>query len=163
PEMYSGNFSNWVNSKNVLIPIYDTGSTRANPSGAGSIRDPFPGNQIPVQRFSSVSNQYIALAKSVLVPNRPGLVPGTVGYVTNNCISGGGSSAESTTKFNVKIDQSIGSRHHFSYLFNRGSDLVKPGASGPAGLPIPFNGFSSSSFDADLHRANYDWTVSPRM
>lgn len=163
PEMYVGDFSKWVNSKNQLIPIYDTASTRANPNGAGSIRDPFPGNVIPVQRFSTVSNQYLALAKNVLVPNRPGLVPGTIGYVSQNYISGGGSAAESTTKFNVKIDHSIGSAHHLSYLFNRGSDLVQPGASGPAGLPLPFNGFSQSSFAADLHRANYDWTVSPRM
>ena len=49
PEMYQGDFSNWVNSKNQLIPIYDTATTRANPSGSGSIRDPFPGNIIPVQ------------------------------------------------------------------------------------------------------------------
>ena len=163
PEMYQGNFSNWVNNRNQLIPIYDTASTRANPSGSGFIRDQFPNNLIPVQRFSSVSNQYIALAKNVLAPNRPGLTPGTFGWVSQNYISGGGSSAESTTKFSVKIDHSIGSAHHISYLFNRGSDLVKPGASGPAGLPIPFNGFSQSSFDADLHRANYDWTISPRM
>jgi hypothetical protein len=163
PEMYNGDFSNWVNSKNALIPIYDTASTRANPNGAGSIRDPFPGNLIPVQRFSSVSNQYLAIAKSLLLPNRPGIVPGTVGYVQNNFISGGGSSSESTTKFNIKIDHSIGAKHHLSYLFNRGSDLVQPGGSGPAGLPLPFNSFSQSSFNADLHRTNYDWTISSHM
>ena len=95
-----------------MIPIYDTASTRPNPNGSGSIRDPFPANLIPVQRFSSVSNQYIAIAKTSLLPNRPGLVPGTVGYVSQNYISGGGSSAESTTKFSVKIDHSIGSAHH---------------------------------------------------
>ncbi len=163
PEMYLGNFSNWVNSKNQLLAIYDPSTTRPNPNGSGSIRDPFPGNIIPVEKFSAVSNQYIALAKSVLVPNRPGIVPGTIGYVSQNYVSGGGSSAESTTKASVKIDHSIGSAHHLSYLFNRGSDLLQPGASGPAGLPVPFNGFSQSSFDADLHRATYDWTVSPRM
>jgi len=163
PEMYEGNFSNWVNSKNQLLTIYDTASTRPNPNGSGFIRDPFPGNIIPVSQFSSVSKQYLALAKGALVPNRPGLVPGTIGYVSNNYISGGGSSSESTTKFSVKIDHSLGPKHHLSYLFNRGSDLVQPGASGPAGLPIPFNGFSQSSFDADLHRVNYDWTISPHM
>ena len=97
------------------------------------------------------------------MPNRPGIVPGTIGYVSQNYVSGGGSSAESTTKFSTKIDHAIGAAHHLSYLFNRGSDLVQPGASGPAGLPIPFNGFSQSSFAADLHRATYDWTMSPRM
>ena len=122
-----------------------------------------PGTSFPVQRFSAVSNQYIAIAKSVLVPNRPGLVPGTIGYISNNYISGGGSSAESTTKFSAKIDHAINSKHHISYLFNRGNDLLQPGASGPAGLPVPFNSFLQSSFAADLHRVTYDWTISPRM
>uniref|UniRef100_Q01ZH1 TonB-dependent transporter Oar-like beta-barrel domain-containing protein n=1 Tax=Solibacter usitatus (strain Ellin6076) TaxID=234267 RepID=Q01ZH1_SOLUE len=163
PEMYNGDFTNLVNSKNQQIPIYDPSTTRANPNGAGSIRDPFPGNIIPVQKFSSVSNQYLAIAKTVLLPNRAGIVPGTIGYISNNYVSSGGSSAESTTKVSVKVDHAITSKHHVSYLFNRGSDLLQPGSSGPAGLPIPFNGFSQSSFDADLHRVTYDWTVSPRM
>ena len=76
----------------------------------------------------------------MLLPNRPGIVPGTVGYVSNNFISGGGSSAESTTKFSIKVDHSIGSKHHLSYLFNRGSDLVQPGAAGPAGSYVRFAG-----------------------
>jgi hypothetical protein len=141
PEMYLGNFSNWVNNKNQQIPIYDTGTTRPNPSGSGSIRDPFAGNLIPAQKFSAVSNQYIAIAKSVLLPNRPGLVPGTFGYVSQNYISGGGSSAEETTKFSAKIDHSITGKHHLSYLFNRGSGArhletaVVP-ASGPQSLGV---------------------------
>jgi len=163
PEMYQGDFTNWVNSKNQLIPIYDTASTQPNPNGSGFIRDPFPGNRIPTSRFSTVSNQYLAIAKSVLVPNRPGLVPGTIGYITNNYISGGGTTEESTTKVSVKIDHNITANHRVSYFFNRGSDLVQPGASGPAGLPIPFNGFSDSNYHADVHRVTYDWTVSPHM
>ncbi len=55
PEMYNGDFTNLVNSKNQQIPIYDTGTTRANPNGSGSIRDPFPGNIIPVTKFSAQS------------------------------------------------------------------------------------------------------------
>ncbi len=163
PEMYRGDFTNLVNSKNQQIPIYDTGTTRANPSGSGSIRDPFPGNIIPVQKFSAVSSQYVAIAKTVLLPNRAGIVPGTIGYISNNFVSGGGSSAESTTKVSAKVDHSITPKHHLSYLFNRGSDLLQPGASGPAGLPVPFNSFLQSSFAADLHRINYDWTISPRV
>ena len=125
PEMYLGDFTNLVNSKNQQLLIYDTATTRANPSGSGFIRDPFPDNKIPLNKFSSVSNQYVALAKSVLLPNRPGLVPGTIGYISNNFISGGGSSAESTTKVSVKVDHSFTSAHHVSYLFNRGSQCTK--------------------------------------
>ncbi len=42
PEMYSGDFSKWVDASGKLIPIYDPATTRPNPNGAGSIRDPFP-------------------------------------------------------------------------------------------------------------------------
>ena len=51
PEMYGGDFRNWVDASNKLIPIYDPSTTRANPNGAGFIRDPFPNNQIPTSAF----------------------------------------------------------------------------------------------------------------
>jgi hypothetical protein len=163
PEMYQGNFTNLVNSKNQQLAIYDPKSTRTNPSGSGFLRDPFPNNMIPTNQFSSVSNQYIAIAKSLVVPNRAGIVPGTTGYISNNFVSAAGSSAESTTKWSVKLDHAVTNAHHVSYLFNRGSDLVQPGSSGPAGLPVPFNGFQQSSFDADLHRIAWDWTASAHI
>ncbi len=55
PEMYRGDFSNWVDQNNKLIPIYDPNTTRQNPSGTGTIRDPFPNNQIPLDRFSTTA------------------------------------------------------------------------------------------------------------
>jgi len=48
PEMYNGDFSKWVNQNNQLLTIYNPATTRANPNGVGSIRDPFPNNQIPL-------------------------------------------------------------------------------------------------------------------
>ena len=103
PEMYQGNFTNLVNSKNQQIPIYDTGTTRANPSGAGSIRDPVPRQHhsrwTASARFPSSTSPSPNPCWS---PNRAGLVPGTIGYVSNNYVSSGGSSAESTTKISVE-------------------------------------------------------------
>jgi len=40
------------------VPIYDPRTTRPNPSGTGFIRDPFPGNIIPKDRISPIS-QYL--------------------------------------------------------------------------------------------------------
>ena len=162
PEMYDGDFSNWVDSNGRMLVIYDPATTRANPNGTGFIRDPFPGNKIPANRFSAVARQYLALAKSAVLPNRPGLVPGTLGYVSNNYLSPGGTTTEKTHKFSLKIDHALSSAHRLAYLVNRTTNRTAPGASGAAGLPLPFNTFQSTSFDGDLHRGSWDWIIGPR-
>ena len=52
PAMFTGDFSEWRDASGNLIPIFDPATTRANPNGVGFIRDPFPGNVIPLSRFS---------------------------------------------------------------------------------------------------------------
>jgi hypothetical protein len=162
PEMYDGDFSNWVDANGRRIVIYDPATTRPNPNGTGFIRDPFPNNRIPLDRFSRVAQQYLALAKGVVVPNRPEAVPGTLGYVSNNYLSPGGTTSEKTNKFSLKVDHTLSDRHRLSYLFNRATNRVEPGDGGPAGLPAPFNTFQATSFDGDLHRASWDW-IGQRM
>ena len=160
PEMWNGDFSNWVDSQGRRITIYDPATTRPNPNGAGFVRDPFPNNRIPVERFSSVAKQYIALARSVLVPNRPGLTPGTFGYVNNNYVSEDRSTIEKTNKFSVKVDHTLSSRHRLAYLFNRTTNGTESGPNGATGLPEPFNDNQESTFDGDLHRVSWDWVGS---
>ncbi len=158
PEMLNGDFSNWVNSSGQLLTIYDPATTRANPNGTGFIRDPFPGNKIPLERFSSVARQYLALLRSTgIAPNRPGLVPGTFAYVNTNYVSEGRSSIEKTNKYSIKIDHNLSNAHRVSYVFNRTNNGTEPGPNGASGLPAPFSDFSRSTFDGDLHRANWDW------
>jgi hypothetical protein len=156
PEMYNGDFSNWVDSQGRLLQIYDPATTRPNPSGTGYIRDPFPGNIIPASRFSAVAKQYLGLATTAVVPNRGG-TPGTIGYVSNNFASPGGTTKEVTNKYSVKLDHTLNDHNRLSYLFNRANNNLDPGSSGAAGLPAPFNTFQASSFDADLHRVGWDW------
>jgi hypothetical protein len=157
PEMWDGDFSNWVDTQGRRITIYDPATTRPNPNGAGFIRDPFPNNRIPVERFSTVAKQYIALARSVLAPNRQGLVPGTFDYVNNNYVSEGRSTIEKTNKYSVKIDHTLTNRHRVAYLFNRTNNGTKPGANGATGLPQPFNDTQENTFDGDVHRVSWDW------
>jgi outer membrane receptor protein involved in Fe transport len=162
PQMYQGDFSQWVNNKNQQLVIYDPATTQQGANGTYT-RMPFPNNTIPANRFSAVSKQYLALAQSVLLPNRPGIAPGTFGYINNNYVSAGGSTAEQTNKLGAKFDHAISNSHRLSYVFNRTTDLVQPGPSGPSGIPLPFNGFSDSSYTAYLHRITYDWIVTPVM
>jgi hypothetical protein len=162
PEMYQGNFSNWVNSKNQLIPIYNPLSTATAPSGSGFVRTVFPGNIIPQSLFSSVSKSIIPFATAA-VPNRPGLVPGTYGYVANNYLTSGGDTESPTDKGSVKIDQNFGSNHHVGFFYNRTRYDSNPGPAGPTGLPEPLWNGQVSDYGASLYRFSYDWTVSPRM
>jgi len=158
PEMLNGDFSNWVNASGQLLTIYDPATTRPNPNGTGFIRDPFPGNKIPLERFSNVAKQYLALLRAEGIgPNRPGLVPGTFAYVNNNYVSEGRSTIEKTNKYSLKIDHSLSNAHRVSYVFNRTNNGTEPGPNGASGLPAPFSDFSRSTFDGDLHRANWDW------
>ena len=157
PEMWNGDFSNWVNAQGQRLTIYDPATTRPNPNGTGFIRDAFPNNRIPQERFSTVARQYIALARQALVPNRPGLTPGTFGFVNNNYASEGRSTDETTHKYSVKIDHTLSSRHRVAYIFNRTNNRLVPGPNGATGLPIPFSEFQQSTFDGDLHRVSWDW------
>lgn len=156
-EMLNGDFSRWVDSSGKMIQVYDPTTTRLNAAGTGYIRDPFPNNQIPISRFSKVAQQYIALIKqSGLAPNN-GATAGSQAYVQNNYTSAGGTTKETTNKFSIKLDQTLNNSNRISFLFNRASNLVEPGQSGISGLPVPFNSFQNSSYDADLYRAGWDW------
>jgi hypothetical protein len=104
PEMYKGDFSKWVNARGPL-QIYDPATTVPNPNGGGFTRDPFPGNQIPLARFSTLASQMLPFGEAVQ-PNR-GAAPGTVGYVQNNYISNSGSLQSPSDKGTVKVDHAL--------------------------------------------------------
>jgi hypothetical protein len=160
PEMWDGDFSNWVNANGQRITIYDPATTRVGPTGA-LIRDPFPNNRIPADRFSATAKQYIALARSVLVPNQ-GAAPGTFGYINNNYVSEGRSTIETTNKYSLKVDHTLSNTNRVAYVFNRTRNGIEAGPDGATGLPAPFSEFSQNTFDGDLHRASWDW-VGARM
>jgi len=162
PEMYNGDFSKWVDAKNALLPIYDTASTTPNPSGSGFTRTAFAGNIIPKSRFSKVAQQIIPYGAAV-APNRPGLVPGTSGYVRNNYVTAGGTTTSPTTKGSVKIDHNFGFNHHLSFFYNRTIFDSGPGPSGPTGLPVPLWNGSVSHYEAAGYRMSHDWTINPHL
>jgi hypothetical protein len=163
PEMYKGDFSNLVAANGNKIPIYDPASTVANPNGAGSIRTAFPNNQIPLSRFSAISQAVIGYAAPLAVPNRPGLVPGTPGYVRNNYLVAGGDSESPTDKGSIKVDQNLGYKHHLAFFYNRTSYGSQPGPAGPTGLPLPLWNGQVTTYDAADYRLSHDWTITPTL
>lgn len=162
PEMYKGDFSNWVDQSGKLLQVYDPSTTRPNPNGNGYIRDPFAGNQIPISRFSSVTQQMIPYA-SKITPNIPGLTPGTSAYVRNNYITTNGTTLTPTDKGSIKIDQQFGSKQRLGFFYNRTSYRNEVGPDGPPGLPEPLWNGQVSQFDASDYRLSHDWTISATL
>jgi hypothetical protein len=64
-----GDFSQTFAQNGQLIRIFDPFSTRANPAGAGFVRDPFPNNIIPMNRMDPVARQVL---QYMPLPNQPG-------------------------------------------------------------------------------------------
>jgi hypothetical protein len=129
-EMYTGDFSNWVDNNNRLLPIYDPSTTRANPSGSGFVRTPFPNNQVPQARFSTLTKNYLQEVGNAVRPNN-GATPGTSDYVRNNYINNAGTALDPWTKYSVKVDHSFGMNDRVNFLYNYGLHERTPAQSEP--------------------------------
>jgi hypothetical protein len=77
----AGDFSNTRDANGVLYPVYDTATTRANPSGAGFVRDLLPGNIVPKSRQDPLS---VKVLEFMPLPNS---TPLNVYTQTNNFYS----------------------------------------------------------------------------
>ncbi|HEV8454909.1 MAG TPA: TonB-dependent receptor, partial [Gemmatimonadales bacterium] len=86
--------------------LFDPATTRTNPAGAGSIRDPFPGNRIPAVRIDPAAAKVLAL---IPLPNIAGA--GAVNnYSTNK------DREDHRDQVDVRLDHSFSAR---SKLFAR--------------------------------------------
>jgi len=125
----NGDFSRSLSATGAVIPIYDPGTTRANASGSGFIRDVFPGNLIPANRLDPVSKNINAFYP---LPNRTPSNPFTN---ANNYIGSVGN-ARSMQQYTIRVD------HHISetdtifgrYTYFRHHD--DNGASAPWPSPV---------------------------
>ncbi|MBS1825158.1 MAG: TonB-dependent receptor [Acidobacteria bacterium] len=161
PEMYRGDFRNWVDQNNRAIAVYDPSTTRANPAGTGSVRDAFPGNQIPVSRFATTASAIAGFGSSI-APNR-GFGAGTSNYVRNNYLVSGGTMVTPTDKYSLKADQVIGSKQRLGFLWNMTTYRGTPGPAGAPGLPQPLWNGQIQAWDTDAFRVTHDYTVSASM
>ena len=161
PEMFNGDFSNWVDANNKLYQIYDPNSqTLVN--GVYQ-RTAFPNNKIPTSMFDPVAAPIAKYLSTILAPNRPGvaLTPGTSAYVRQNYVSNG-TQLDPSDKWSAKIDENLSTKHHLSYLMNRSKTGKACGPFGCPGLPTPIGG-DVGTYLAQVYRANWDYTVSPTL
>ncbi len=161
-EMYRGDFSNWVDANNRQLAIYDPSTTRANPSGAGFIRTPFAGNQVPQARFSPLIQNYLKEVSSFAQPNN-GAAPGTSDYVRNNYINQSGTALDPWTKYSVKADHNFGINDKVSFLYNYGLHERVPGPDGFPGLPGPLNANRIDNQKSHVYRGTYSKVITPTL
>jgi hypothetical protein len=161
PEMYEGDFRNWVNAQGNRLVIYDPTTTRANPNGTGFIRDAFPDNRIPTARMSGFGRQWAAFGQPVK-PNRGG-TPGSIGHVLNNYLATGGSVVSPQNKYSLKADHNLTNNHKIAFFYNNSNFNQNVGPGGPPGLPLPLWDGQIQTFETEAFRMTYDWTISPRM
>ena len=126
--------------------IYDPATTRSDGHG-GFIRDPFPGNVIPSDRFSQVSRNFQSY-----YPTLPAGAP-----LVNNYLTSGGSGAQDEDYYDIKIDQIIG-KNRFAGKFWRSFNSTAD----PFNLPEIF-AIRTSSFSRGSHgRFNFTRPISAR-
>ncbi|MEX2261075.1 MAG: TonB-dependent receptor [Bryobacteraceae bacterium] len=160
PEMYNGDFRNWVDNNGRPLTIYDPATTQA--SGTGFTRTPFPNNQIPQARFAQISQAYVNVVRDVLRPNN-GAAPGTSEYVRNNYIDNVGSALDPWTKLSAKGDHNIGPNDRVSVLYNYGLHERTPGPNGFPGLPYPLNTNRVDTQNSNVFRGTYDKVITPTI
>jgi hypothetical protein len=177
PEFYDGNLSRLLGSPTGQTDamgrqvfrgaIYDPATFRQLPSGRW-VGDMFPGNMIPVARFSQVSQRLNAIAKQCCLPtlrdpsgqllllnNSPFPTP-TDGKITH-----------SYPGVSIKGDQIISSSHKVSGSYHR---VDNQRVNTPNGMWDPTDpwGGPLSNLNRQLSpsrraRLAHDWTVSPRV
>ncbi len=155
PEMYEGDFNGWVTAKGALIQIYDPATTRVAPSGKGYVRDPFPGNRIPKERFSQVARNYLSIRPAEMVPNIAG--------PRLNYYRAEGSTTSPADKGTVRVDHNLTDKDKLYFLYLQGSSDILPVNNNPPGLPMPFNASSTHYQTNWSTRTTWDRTITARI
>jgi hypothetical protein len=161
PEMYTGDFTNWVDANGIQIPIFDPTTQTTDANGKVS-RTQFLGNKVPQSKFDPITQKALAAytANGLLKPNN-GAAPGTAAYVKNNYLITGGTKVQPQTKVSVKGDHLFNEKHRISgyYGYNRSGE--QPGALGPPTLPGFYTNYNDLTRNSDVVRFSWDWTLSP--
>lgn len=125
-----GNFSDLFDSRGRLIQIYDPATTAANPSGSGFIRQPFPGNVIPVNRLDPVS---LNVQKFYPEPNRAPSDP----FTNSNNYERNVDENRQSRQMTFRVDHRVSERNSLFFRYGRFRHYTDGGAANVAGAVYP--------------------------
>jgi hypothetical protein len=117
-QMVTGDFSDYRNASNAVVPIYDPLTNcgqYANPAcaGTGPQRTQFPGNVIPASRINPVAAKFLALPYYAL-PNVPGQAFTRNFNFAKNATTGG-----DNDQINVRGDQNVNEKQRLLARYSR--------------------------------------------
>ncbi|MBI3683546.1 MAG: TonB-dependent receptor [Acidobacteria bacterium] len=127
--------------------LFDPAATRANPAGSGFVRDPFPNNIVPTNRWDPVAVKLVALFPQ---PNLPGTVR-NFSYNPKERIE--------NNQFNVRVDHKFSDRDSMFGRVSWGGNHNTL----PTTLPEPANNFSLSEPTNQSVAISETHTLSPAM
>jgi hypothetical protein len=133
--------------------IYDPNTRAINPANGLGYANPFPGNIIPMSRFSASSLAFQKLFPAAQNSN-----------LTNN-YNGNIGSHRYTAIPSIKMDQIISSKDKLSFYWSRintQSQVAIPYGNAD-GLPEEIGGYRGTFIPSYTTRLNYDRTVSPTL
>ncbi len=149
----NGDFSQTRNAAGNVIPIYDPATTRANPANpAQFLRDPFPGNVIPRNRWNPV---FAKMLDFIPLPNAAGNANTAAGnFVTT------AANRISKDTFSVRLDHQLTGNHRLSGRFNYDNT--------PINRPNYYRNIASPTFGSQVFKRrnfglDYTATFSPTM
>jgi hypothetical protein len=134
--------------------IFDPASTKVGPNGI-LCRTAFPGNQIPADRISQVSKNFLAYMPTA---NQAGIV--TNGVVASNFLYSAVNPLYNTT-FQVRADENISEKHTVYFSYHQRENTRYAGIQ-IAPQPID-NGGWPQDFITHYIRAGWNYTISPSM
>jgi outer membrane receptor protein involved in Fe transport len=149
----AGDFSQTKNAAGNVIPLYDPATTRANPNAAGQfLRDPFPGNVIPRNRWNPV---FVKMLDFIPLPN----AAGNANTAAGNFVTSAANRISKDT-FSVRLDHQLTERHRMSGRFNFDNT--------PINRPDYYKNIASPTFGGQVFKRrnfglDYTATFSPSL
>jgi hypothetical protein len=151
----AGDFSDTRNASGKMMVMYNPFTTRANPSGSGFIRDPFPGNKIPSTMFDPVA---VNVAKYYPLPNTApsGLTNNQSNFAAN------GSKPLDMTQSDYRVDHVISPTQRFFARYSTRLNDNKDTIFFPADIAVA-EGRINEEDHVHGAVADYTNTLSPTM